>query len=270
MGLIIRVARTEEEIKQCLQVRNMVFVKELGFIDGEEKDSFDLLPTTTHFLALHNKKGVGTARLIGPNRRMAEKKKTMIFGLPIEDYFDLSEYKKKKITPYEISRSSVIKSERTSRVILDIWKISIMYGKQNSITTFCSCAGTETDSLQDAAIIYRLLRLKNYFHPSIRTRPLEVPVVNPVPRFQIYDKKIKEEVLEKMALKDFEEMEINLPPTLDYFTRIGAKFTGPPVFFSIFKMYTIPMILDINNTNEPFRTFFTRESPYIQLQQAKP
>ncbi len=276
MDLIIKITENDDEKRKCFNVRNKVFVKELGFIekencsDSEETDIYDTLPTTTHFIAINNNKGVGAARLIGPDEKMVSGKKKNIFGLPIEELFDLSEYKKHNITPYEISRSSVIRHKRASRIILDIWKISILYGKMKKITTFCSCAGTETDCLEDSKVIYTLLKLKNCFHPDIHTEPSTGSITNSMPRHRLYDKKIVEEILEKdtlnkKSMESYELKGIKLPPTLNYFIKIGAKFTGPPVIFTKFIMYTIPMILDINNTNEPFKTFFERESEHIKL-----
>ena len=276
MSLIIKLAKTEDDLKKSFSVRYKVFVEEFGYMPEEEfpdkleKDIYDSLPTTAHFAAIENNKGLAAARMIGPNKKMITDKNKMIFGLPMEYLFDFSDYKKHNIAPCEISRSSVIKSERSSRAMLDIWKIGVKYAKMNNIPMVCTCAGTETDSSEDAKIIYVLLKLKKCLHPDIVTKPWDEPETDFKSRFPLYDQKIRKEILEENKLTahnlgDFESRGAKLPASLEYFTRLGGKATGPPALFHKFRMFTIPMVFDINNLNEPFKTFFERENPSIKL-----
>lgn len=276
MGFVVQVARKPKERDKSYQVRYQVFIRELGFMpekdfpDEREKDPYDELASTIHFLALLDGAGVGTARLIGPNKKMTGSGGLRTFGLPMEELFDLSSYREQKIVPHEISRSSVLSEARCSRIIMDIWRISIQYAKQNGIASFCSCAGTETDSPEDAGIIHSLLKLKNHIHPRLETRPLGQTAHTHLPRYILYDPDLKKEIREKNGLSHenlayFENKGIKLPATLEYFIKIGAKFSGPPALFPAFTMFTVPMILDLNSINEPFKTFFGRESPSIIL-----
>ncbi|MBU1078438.1 MAG: GNAT family N-acetyltransferase [Spirochaetes bacterium] len=274
MNLEIKQVQNEEELNQCLHVRYKVFIEELQFDSKEkypdkmEQDKYDELDTTIHFIAMINGRGVGTARLIGYNNMLLEENK--IFGLSMEDLYDLSEYRENGLVPYEISRSSVIRGERSSIIILDLWKICINYCLMHNTPAFCSCAGTETDNHEDAQLIYELLKLKGLMHSFIHTNPLSESGTKHFSHSILFNKHHKKDLLikrdsEQLTLNDFESRGIKLPPTLDYFSRIGAKFTGPPVIFPEFKMYTIPMILEFNHIHEPFKTFFKRESSRIKF-----
>ncbi len=278
MSIEVKIATSEEELNQGYHIRYKVFIEELQFLKKEEypdeleKDEYDFLDTTVHFIAKIDEKPVGTARLIKTNNEMIKNNK--IFGLPMEDLFDLSRYKEMEFAPLEVSRSSVIKNKRSSVIILDIWKICINYCIENHIPLICSCAGTETDNYEDVQIIYNLLKLKNFLHSSIYTKPLFEVKVNHSPKYILYDDNKKKELLTRKnfnhcTLEDYESMGIKLPVTLDYYKRIGVKFTGPPALFPEFKMYTLPMILEFGHINEPFKTFFKRKSDHIKLDYAK-
>ncbi|MDD5066700.1 MAG: GNAT family N-acetyltransferase [bacterium] len=276
MGLIVKTAAGSDDKDKAYRVRYNVFIKELGFMreknfpDQMEKDEYDLFPTTTHFLALHDKKEIAAARLVGPYPEKKTSGKAGVFGLPMEEIFDLSDYKKKDMLPYEISRSCVLEEHRMSRVIMDIWRISIQYARQKRVCVFCSCAGTETDCSEDARVIYLLLKAMEKFHPVIFTPPVREIKINLRPRYVLYDRKLSSEILDRKELSNedvrhYESLGIKLPSTLEYFIRIGARFTGPPHLFPAFGMYTMPMILELDKINEPFRSFFERKSEWIKL-----
>jgi len=276
MNLIAKVAVSKHDLDITYHIRYKVFIEELKFMpashfpDKKEKDAYDDLDTTIHFLVVHGNTGLATARLIGPNKKNISSKKS-IFGLPMEDIYDLSSYKSKKIIPYEISRSSVIKNERSSRAILDIWRICVQYGQMNNISMLCTCAGTETDCYEDAKIIYILLKHKNYLHPEIVTKPFHEICPDFTPRYRLYPQKIKNRILKKDRvdpdeIKEYEKKGLQLPSSLKYFIRLGGKATGPPTLFPKFRMFTIPMVFDIDNLNEPFQTFFKRNNCFVQVE----
>lgn len=274
MSLEIRIANGEGDLKKCFHVRYQVFIKELkfgspkDFPDECESDEYDPLKTTIHFLAVHDDKGVATARLIGPNKEYAKNGK--IFGLPMEDLYDLSKFKEQRIKPYEISRSSVVKDERSSIVILDTWKILINYCTKYKIKTLVSCAGTETDSYEDVMCINKIAKLKKLFHTKLKTKSFIETEKKDSPKYFLYDNKLKKQFLKDESidtdkLKEYEEKGMKLPATLDYFVRLGISLTGPPILFPKFKMYTFPMIINLSKLNEPFKTFFDRKSDHIKI-----
>ncbi|HMB00103.1 MAG TPA: GNAT family N-acyltransferase [Spirochaetota bacterium] len=278
MGLKLKVAKNKADKDQTFAVRYKVFIEELGF-DSEKKftekkehDLYDTLPGTVSLLALKNGKGIAAARLIKPNPQM--KNSNNIFGLPIENLYDLSAYKKQNIAPCEISRSATLKNNRSSRIMMDIWKISYQYSLQNNIKVYCSCTGTETDSGESARLIFELIKLKGYLHPDIYTKPLKTrPAADNKKqknRYPLYNKYIIKKIknaggLNQGNLEYFQELGLDLPATLKYFIRIGGKFTGPPVLYPQFSMFTLPWVLVLEDINEPFKTFFSRKADYIEL-----
>ena len=59
--------------------------------------------------------------------------------------------------------------------------------------------------------------------------------------------------INEQNLASFEKKGLKLPATLDYFIRIGGKFTGRPTVFPKFRMFTMPWILIVAEIKEPFK-----------------
>jgi len=248
MSLEFRIAKTEEEKNLAYKIRYKVFCEELRYLDEHlllnklEKDEFDDLETTIHFIALKDSIPIATVRLLTPNNEMT--KKQGYFGLSIEKYFDLSFYKGNNIKVAEISRSSVIEKERGKMNILHLWMLVAQYSISKDIFYLPTCAGTETDCSEDVQILTRIAKEKRLFHPFIFTQAKENCTNKSPFRYRLYEN----------------SSNFVLPKTLELYVRMGARFTGNPLFHTDFKMYTIPMVWDLNNIGSPFKYFLKRKN----------
>lgn len=245
-------AMTPEEKSRCYRVRYDVFTSETGYIRktdprGEETDEFDALPTTFHFLALYNGTPAGTARLLLPNPEVAKRKGT-VFGLPMEELFDISEYREKRLRIGEISRSCVKKRFKSTKTIFHLWRELIEFALERNITDLVTNVNPETDKLDDALVLYRYLKEKGLFTGDVSVTPKKGTTGKKSGfRFPL--------IKGGAGVAD-----ITLPQTLKLFTKVGILFTGKPVYSEKIDMCAMPMnwrLKDIEKT--AFRRFFRKD-----------
>ena len=250
MTIEYKIAKTKEDLDHAFKVRYDVFVKECDYIPesnyvaDRESDSFDTLETTVHFLALDNGRGVGTARMLFPNEEVA-KRNNWIYGFDMERLFDLSDYKNKEIPIVELPRSCVRKEYRKHNVIQNLWRMAIQYAARNDVYHILGSGATETDSIEDAKLLYKVLDAQGYISKEFQT-PAKEKHNNNNPRFRIYNQ-IKEELLKGEDLK-----KMKIPGTINIFTKVGIRFTGEPVFYPKFRMCTIPLLEETKKTKGIF------------------
>ena len=125
----IKIARTKEEQNQAFYVRYKVFVEERKnfdlseYAEQKERDEWDDLETTVNFLALYDKKPVGTVRMIVDSEK----------GLPLEKYLDLFSMRKGNKMPCEGGRYAVLKDYRSRRKIwVGLLKILLNYTRMKN------------------------------------------------------------------------------------------------------------------------------------------
>src|SRR4030066_718229 len=250
-------ARTAEEKELCYRIRYDVFVKETGYIqrendNGFEKDEYDELDTTFHFLAYFNGIPAGSARLLLPNKSVCERK-TTYYGLPMESLYDLNYYTSTDLQIAEISRSCVKEKFKSTKTIFFLWKKLIESASKGGITDLITNVNPETDSLSDTYTIYKYARSSNLFDSDIVVYPKKSGGKTTGFRFPLMQK----------ASGDMEECQarnIILPQTLKLFVRVGLLFTGEPIYCDGIDMCALPMnwkIKDISKTS--FGKFFSNK-----------
>ena len=254
ISIDIIIAKDSETKKLCYKVRYDVFVNETGYIQQKNRDEMDIdeydsLDTTTHFLAFMNDVPAGTARLLFPNKSVSEEKNNF-FGLPMEDLFDISSYSGKNNIG-EISRSCVKAQFRKTKIIFYLWKGLVEYASKHNITDLTTSVNPETDKLCDAYRIYNYASTKGLMDKEIEVTP-KIPAIGKLKnfRFPLYDSCSSNC---HNGLTDFKQTDnLNLPLTLKLFNKVGAVFTGEPVYYQKIDMCAMPMnwkLKDIPKTN---------------------
>ncbi len=240
-----RLAKSKEEKNLAYILRYEVYCIEEGFIDTneekKEKDEFDEI--AQHFLAYEGEEIVGTVRLIEENSNFND----AVYGLPMESLFDFSEYdKNKKYKFAESSRSAVLRDYRRGRSIWGLWKAMIQYSLKKDITHILLSANPETDDVDYSQQMYYFGKKQGLLHPEIYVN-LKEGVIG-------YD------IEDQVNLDKF-----NLPKLVNTFVKIGCKFIGPAAYYPKVGMCSLPMVLDLNHINEPFRKHFLKEDSNIYL-----
>ncbi len=252
MSIEIERARTESKRTTCFKVRYDVFVSETGYIEdhdmhGLESDSFDVLDNTYHFLAYYDGEPAGAARLILPNEEVAQRTNTL-YGLPIEALFNLKNYKNSNMRIAEISRSSVKNKYRSTKTIFYLWMELINFALSRGITDLVTNVNPETDKLCDAYLLYSKLRSENLQADDISVKPKR-PGIGKIRnfRFPLYG-----DTCCSLETGDDSRTDIPMPQTLKLFSRVGARFTGEPVYCEKIDMCALPMnwrLKDIEKTS---------------------
>ena len=248
MNIQVIEAKTKEELGIAFKLRFDVFGGEgylnvLDYPGGRECDSFDTLETTVNFLALdldEGKKPVGAARAMLPNDEVA-KRMGWDLGLPMEELYDFSYFKKNNINIIEHPRNVVIKDYRGQNVILYLHKVAYQFCMANGTNYVCGAANTETKDPKEMAILYHYFKKNNLIHNKIY---MERKIHN-------YEPDLDEDQLERLV----QEREIRLPTQIRILTSIGSKITGNPLFLEKFNRYTVPLVQKLDEISEPVLSF---------------
>ncbi len=254
-------AKTAEEKEICCRVRYDVFVKETGYIQKEndrrlETDEYDELDTTFHFLAYSNGIPAGTVRLLFPNQIISEREGTY-YGLPIENLYDIRYYAATDMQIAEISRSCVKEKFKSTKTIFYLWKKLIEFADKSGVTDLVTNVNPETDSLADTYLIYQYIKSKNLIDDKIIVYPKKAGFGKTRGfRFPLTKGPNTDSQNEEKG-----NIDIGLPQTLKLFARVGALFTGEPVYCEGIDMCALPMnwrIKDIYKTSFG-KFFFSKE-----------
>lgn len=248
-------ATSDREKELCFRIRYDVFVRETGYIQREDRtgleiDEYDWLDTTVHFLAYFNGAPAGSARLLFPNRVVSEREGGY-YGLPMEKLYDIKHYTSTDLKIGEISRSCVKEKFKSTKTIFYLWKGLIDYASARGVTDLITNVNPETDSLSDTYFIYRYARSNRMFDPDITVYPQKWGGKTSNFRFPLE---------KKSAGGSGEEFDIEFPQTLKLFTRVGALFTGEPIYCTGIDMCALPMNWKLKDIyKSPFGKFFQKK-----------
>ena len=240
-----KIARTKKDLQNIYSFREQIYKN--GLSNMEYKDEYDEMKRTVNFIALENNKVYANVRLIkglpGSNG----------FGLPIEQHFNLSFYKKNSILPVEFSKLLISDNIHTNEIIIKFLTYVFQYADKHSIKFLCTLANTGTDDPKSIRIIYRIAQIKNLIHPSIQTLQKKGQDNPDTPLSPLYDKSIlaKMEKYSRINYKILEKLEkqgLNLPFNMQLYTKIGFQATSIPAFILKYKKYVLPMTLKLEKT----------------------
>ncbi len=237
-------AQSQRRIDDALRIRFEVFARELGYLEINERtipresDAFDTLETTLHIVAYHGRTAVGAVRILLPNPEIACANRTS-FGLPIESHYDIGALFRAGIRPAETTRFCVLSAYRGSPVASLLHAEAVRMSSRFGVTHWIAGANMETDSLDDALIIQRALVFHGFVRDDLcleRRASLVPPLF---PRRPFYDERVRSRALAG-------DSAVPLPRTIDsYARRMHARFVGPPMFDTRFRMCALPFVAAI-------------------------
>jgi L-ornithine Nalpha-acyltransferase len=234
-------AQTQRRIDDALRIRFEVFARELGYLETTERsiprefDPFDTLDTTLHIVAYHGRTAAGAVRLLLPNKEIAKANGTF-FGLPIETHYDLSDCSRIGMRLAETTRFCVLSAYRGTQVAAFLHAAVLRLSQQFGVTHWIAGANMETDALDDALIMQRVLVQLGFVRDDLclsRRASLVPPLF---PRRPFFDERVRSRALAG-------DIAVPLPRTLDsYARRMHARFVGPPMFDHRFRMCALPFV----------------------------
>lgn len=223
----VYVARDQAEVKEAQRLRYRVFAEEMGAslpynAEGLDVDSFDAYCDHLIVRDRETLQVVGTYRVLPPDQAKA------IGRLYSESEFDLARLQHLLPKTVEIGRSCVHEDYRSGGVIMALWAGLGSYMKQHGYEIMLGCASVPMgDGGHYAASLNRILQEKYLSSNEYRTFPkLPLP-------------------LDKLN----SSLEVEPPPLLKGYLRVGAKICGEPAWdpdFNTADFLTMFRLSDIN------------------------
>lgn len=233
--LIMRLARTNEDLEAIQRLRYQVFTEEMNAVfpeavDGLDCDRFD--PWCEHIMVKEISSGqvVGTYRMLTPaNARRAG------------GYYSASEFDLSGLGPIadqfvEAGRSCTHPDYRSGAVIMLLWTGMAELMARGGFRYLLGCASV---SLRDdgvtAAEVWRMARRSMEQHP-------DAPCVVPLNRYPV-------EKLDSV-------LPARVPPLIKGYLKIGARICGEPAWDPDFNTADFPVMLDVNDMDSRYRRHF--------------
>jgi putative hemolysin len=223
----VYVARDLAEVKEAQRLRYRVFAEEMGAslpynAEGLDVDSFDAYCDHLIVRDRETLQVVGTYRVLPPDQAK------IIGRLYSESEFDLARLQHLLPKTVEIGRSCVHEDYRSGGVIMALWAGLGSYMKQHGYEIMLGCASVPMgDGGHYAASLNRILQEKYLSSNEYRTFPkLPLP-------------------LNKLN----STLDVEPPPLLKGYLRVGAKICGEPAWdpdFNTADFLTMFRLSDIN------------------------
>jgi putative hemolysin len=236
------VVNSKRQLDDALRVRWAVFVEELRLIDGpgpaapREVNCFDTLETTTHLVVYAGSRPVATSRLLLPNPEVSAATRGHL-GIDLEQKLELSGLRGSGMSLAESTRFCVMKDYRCFDVLVRLEAGLYQESRRLGVTHWIASANTETDSSEDAQLLFLVVDHRGLVHPRWRVRAHEPSKPPEVPSTPLYTPEERE--LARLGWLD----SLKLPKPLWLFAnKMGARFIGEPIFDTHFRRYSIPLI----------------------------
>ncbi|MCY1041210.1 GNAT family N-acetyltransferase [Corallococcus sp. bb12-1] len=236
-----RVADTQRELDDALRVRWEVFGVEMRMLGDKkpqaprEANCFDTLPTTAHVVVYSDQEAVATARLLLPNAEVASSAGSLM-GLDIERKLDLSELAAPGRVFAETTRYCARQKWR-KRSVLHLQACLYRESLRRGVTHWIAAANMETDSAEEASLIYRAAARRGWVSERFRVRTLEFPT----PPYPPVAMRLGPTQLERARQGELDDLK--MPPVLSLFAdKMGARFIGPPHYDTAFHRFTVPLV----------------------------
>jgi cell division inhibitor SulA len=241
-SLYCLVASTQRQLDDALRVRWAVFGEELGLIGGpcppapREVNCFDTLETTVHLVVYVGARPVATSRLLLPNQEVSAATRGHL-GIDLEQKLELSSLRGSGMRLAESTRFCVLKEYRRSEVLVRLQSSLYQESRRHGVTHWIASANTETDSAEDARLLFQVADHKGLVHSRWRVRPHEPSRPPEVPSAPLYTPPERERA--RLGWLD----SLRLPRTLSLFAhKLGARFIGEPLYDGHFRRYSMPLL----------------------------
>ena len=240
--LTCRIATTLQQLDDALRLRWEVFGTELELLTRSahavprENNAFDTLSTTAHVLVYADDVPVATTRLLLPNPEVARATGRR-WGIDLESKVDLSEVGGPGQVFAETTRFCILKAWRHSEVLLWLQAGLHQESRRRGVTHWIASANTETDSAEDAGILFQVATHRGLLSPHWRARSRPSAPPPDAPSAPFYTPK------ERARAHQGHVEGLRLPPVLSLFSRkMGARFIAEPLYDAGFRRFSMPLV----------------------------
>lgn len=237
-GLVMGLARTNEELEAIQRLRYNVFTEEMNAVfpdavDGLDSDRYD--PWCEHFMV----KEINTGRVVGTYRLLTPANAKKAGGYYSESEFDLSGLGATRDELVEVGRSCTHADYRNGSVIMLLWSGIATLVQQSGFRYVLGCASV---SLRDdgvtAAEVWRAASKSMAANPHL-------PRVVPLHRYPV----------ERLG----SELPARMPALIKGYLKLGATICGEPAWDPDFNTADFPVLLDMTRMDMRYRRHFGME-----------
>jgi hypothetical protein len=241
-SLVCRIAATQRELDDALRVRWAVFGAELHLVGGpvppapREVNCFDTLETTVHLVVYADELPVATSRLLLPNPEVARSTGTRL-GIALEQKLDLSALEGPGLVFAESTRFCVLAPWRHSEALVRLQAGLYKESRRRGVTHWVASANAETDSSEDARIVFQLAQRQGLVSPRWRV-PGREPCASPdVPSAPLYTPS------QRAQARQGQLDGLRMPRVLSLFAhKMGARFIAEPLYDAGFRRFSMPLV----------------------------
>lgn len=234
-NLQVSLARNPSEIKEAQRLRYKVFAEEMGARitghNGLDIDGFDAF--CDHLLV----RDTNTQQVIGTYRILSPKQANEAGSYYSSGEFDLSRINHLLGNTVEVGRACVHRDYRSGGTITLLWAGLAKYMLAHGYEHMIGCASIPmNDGGHAAASIYHHLKDKHSCPVEYRVFPhVHLPI----------------ESLQN-------DMQVDCPPLIKGYLRLGAKICGEPAWDSYFNTADILVMLSMSDINKKYAAHFLR------------
>jgi L-ornithine Nalpha-acyltransferase len=241
-SLCCLVATTQRQLDDALRVRWAVFGAELRLLGGpvppapREVNCFDTLETTVHLVVYADDMPVATSRLLLPNPEVALATGGHL-GIELEQKLDLSGVGGPGLVFAESTRFCILKPWRHTEAL--VWLQAGLYkeSRRRGVTHWIASANTETDSAEDARLIFQLATHQGLVSQRWRVRVRTSSASPDLPSAILYTP--SERVRARQGRLDG----LRMPRVLSLFAyKMGARFVAEPLYDAGFRRFSLPLV----------------------------
>jgi hypothetical protein len=238
------VADTPTSIADAQRIRNHVFVEEKRLLSphvpmlDRETDGYDALETTLHFVTYVDDAPTGTARLMRPNREVAQAIGEPV-GLDLALRYDLSPFAKAGVLFAEVSRMSILPAHRGTAVLCELYVAMVRESLRVGLTHWVGASNTETDAIEDARIAYRIAAREGFASDRWRVLPREGASADGPSLRPFYG------AAERAQARAGHLEGLRLPRTLRTFARLAARYMGEPIREREYSVCSLPLVVEL-------------------------
>jgi putative hemolysin len=241
-SLCCRVATTQRQLDDALRVRWAVFGEELQLLAGDEPPTrrevscFDTLETTVHLVVYADCEPVATLRMLLPNPEVARATGGQL-GIELERKLDLSSLGGPGLVFAETARFCVLERWRHSEAVARLQAGIYEESRRRGVTHWIAAANLDTDSEEDARMVFQVAAHRGWLSPRWRMRALRPSGAPAIPSDPLYT--LGERVRARQGQLD--GLRMPRAPSL-FALKMGARFIAEPIYDAGFRRFTLPLI----------------------------
>lgn len=241
-SLHCRVATTQRQLDDALRIRWSVFGAELKLLGGavppapREVNCFDTLDTTIHLVVYADDTPVATSRLLLPNPEVARGTGGHL-GIDLEQKLDLSGVGGPNLVFAESTRFCVLKEWRHCEVLVRLQAGLYKESRNRGVTHWIASANMETDSAEDARLIFQVAARQGLVSQRWRARARASSAPPNTPSTSFYTPS------ERARARRGQFEGLRMPRVLSIFAhKMGARFIAEPLYDAGFRRFSLPLV----------------------------